>query len=118
MIAQEVVVEKILAHVGPVQIVKRREGGRVTQVDVRYTHGSRRRVPQALEGLGDLTPTTSAIERRKGTARRMSAHQARKSLAFSRRPDTKLALGWWGVMVYNSVSSSPNLPSALKGTGE
>jgi hypothetical protein len=31
----------------------------------------------------------------------MNAHQARRSLAFSRRPDTKIALGWWGVTVYN-----------------
>ncbi|MEP7287018.1 MAG: hypothetical protein ABI947_14780 [Chloroflexota bacterium] len=31
----------------------------------------------------------------------MSAHQVRKSLAFSRRPDTKLVLGWWGLTVYN-----------------
>jgi IS1 family transposase/transposase-like protein len=91
-------IPRTLAHV---QIIKRREGGRVTQVDVRYTHGSRKRVHQALDRLGYLTPNTSAIERRNGTARRMSAHQVRKSLAFSRRPDTKLALGWWGVTVYN-----------------
>jgi IS1 family transposase len=91
-------IPRTLAHV---QIIKRREGGRVTQVDVRYTHGSRKRVHQALEHLGYLTPNTSAIERRNGTARRMSAHQVRKSLAFSRRPDTKLARGWWGVTVYN-----------------
>lgn len=91
-------IPRTLAHV---QIIKRREGGRVTQVDVHYTHGSRKRVHQALESLGYLTPNTSAIERRNGTARRMSAHQVRQSLAFSRRPDTKLALGWWGVTVYN-----------------
>jgi IS1 family transposase/transposase-like protein len=91
-------IPRTLAHV---QIVKHREGGRVTHVDIRYMHGSRKRVNQALERLGYLTPNTSAIERRNGTARRMSAHQVRKSLAFSRRPDTKLALGWWGMTVYN-----------------
>ncbi len=91
-------IPRTLAHV---QIIKRRAGRRVVQVDIRYTHGSRKRVQQALEGLGYDTPNTSAIERRNGTARRMSAHQVRKSLAFSRRPDTKLALGWWGVTVYN-----------------
>ena len=91
-------IPRTVAHV---QIIKRREGGRVTRVDVRYTHGSRKRVNQALDCWGYLTPNTSAIERRNGTARRMSAHQVRKSLAFSRRPDTKLALGWWGVTVYN-----------------
>jgi IS1 family transposase len=91
-------IPRTLAHV---QIIKRREGGRVVQVEVRYTHGSRKRMHQALDRLGYLTPNTSAIERRNGTARRMSAHQTRKSLAFSRRPDTKLALGWWGVTIYN-----------------
>jgi transposase-like protein/IS1 family transposase len=91
-------IPRTLAHV---QIIKRRAGGRVVQVDLHYTHGSRKRVQQALDGLGYGTPNTSAIERRNGTARRMSAHQVRKSLAFSRRPDTKLALGWWAATVYN-----------------
>lgn len=95
------------------QIVKRRAGGRVVQVDIRYTHGSRKRVHQALEYLGYHTPNTSAIERRNGTARRMSAHQVRKSLAFSRRPDTKLALGWWGVTVYNWSRSHRSLRHPL-----
>jgi len=31
----------------------------------------------------------------------MSAHQVRRSLAFDRRDDTKIALGWWGLTVYN-----------------
>ena len=91
-------IPRTLAHV---QIVKHREGSRVVQVDIRYTHGSQKRVHQMLERWGYHVPNTSAIERRNGTARRMSAHQVRKSLAFSRRPDTKLALGWWGVTVYN-----------------
>jgi hypothetical protein len=91
-------IPRTLAHV---QIIERREGGRVTHVDIRYIHGSRKRVRQALEHVGCLTPNTAAIERRNGTARRMSAHQMRKSLAFSLRPDTKLTLGWWGVTVYN-----------------
>src|SRR5450432_4678256 len=76
-----------LAHV---QIVKRREGSHVVQVDIRYAHGSQTLVNQMLEGLGYHIPNTSAIERRNGTARRMSAHQVRRSLAFSRRSETKL----------------------------
>jgi hypothetical protein len=91
-------IPRTLAHV---QIVKHREGSRVVQVDIRYAHGSQKRVHQMLERLGYTTPNTSAIERRHGTARRMSAHQVRKSLAISRRPETKLALGWWAVTVYN-----------------
>ncbi len=91
-------IPRTLAHV---QIVKHREGSRVVAVDIRYTHGSQKRVHQMLDNLGYTLPNTSAIERRNGTARRMSAHQVRKSLAFSRRTDTKLALGWWGVTVYN-----------------
>jgi len=81
-------IPRSLAHV---QIVKRREGARVVEVDVRYTHGSRRRAGQALDALGYTQPNTSAIERRNGTARRMSIYQVRKSIAFSRRPDAKLA---------------------------
>jgi len=48
-----------------------------------------------------MQPNTSAIERRNGTAWRMSVYPVRKSLAFAHRADTKLALGWWGVTVYN-----------------
>jgi IS1 family transposase/transposase-like protein len=91
-------IPRSLAHV---QIVKRREGARLVEVDIRYAHGSQKRVEQALASLGYSQPNTSAIERRNGTARRMTIYQVRKSIAFSRRPDAKLALGWWGVTVYN-----------------
>jgi hypothetical protein len=30
----------------------------------------------------------------------MNAHQVRRSLAFSRRDDTNVALGWWGLTAY------------------
>jgi IS1 family transposase/transposase-like protein len=91
-------IARTLAHV---QIIKHREGSRVVDTEIRYTHGSRTLVHQTLRQLGYAKPNTSAIERRNGTARRMSAHQARRSLAFSRRSDTKVALGWWGVTAYN-----------------
>jgi IS1 family transposase len=91
-------IPRTLAHV---QIVKRREGQRVVEVDIRYIHGSMRCVQRVLEQLDYTTPNTSAIERRNGTARRMNAHQVRRSLAFSRRDDTKIALGWWALTVYN-----------------
>jgi hypothetical protein len=91
-------IPRTLAHV---QIVKHREGQRVVEVDIRYAHGSQRCVQRVLDQLGYTIPNTSAIERRNGTARRMNAHQARRSLAFSRRADTKVALGWWGLTVYN-----------------
>jgi hypothetical protein len=73
----------------------------VVAVDTRYAHGSQRCVQQAIDHLGYTMPNTSAIERRNGTARRMNAHQVRKSLAFARRDDTKIDLGWWAVTVYN-----------------
>ena len=91
-------IPRTLAHV---QLVKHRVGSRVTQVEIRYAHGTKPRVAQTLEKLAYLKPNTSAIERRNGTARRMSAHQVRKTLAFARRPESKVALGWWGVTVYN-----------------
>jgi IS1 family transposase len=91
-------IPRTLAHV---QIVKHREGQRIIVVDIHYAHGSQRCVQQALDHLGYTMPNTSAIERRNGTARRMSAHQVRRSLAFARRDDTKVALGWLGLTVYN-----------------
>lgn len=91
-------IPRTLAHV---QIVKRREGQRVVAVALRCAHGSMRCVQRVMEQLGYTTPNTSAIERRNGTARRMNAHQVRRSLASSRRDDTKVALGWWGLTVYN-----------------
>jgi hypothetical protein len=83
------------------RIVKHRERQRVVDVDIRYAHGSQSCVQRVLNQLGYITPNTSAIERRNGTARRMNAHQVRRSLAFSRREDTKSVLGWWSVTVYN-----------------
>lgn len=91
-------IPRSLAHV---QVIKHRQGKRIVDIELRYTHGSQKRVSQVLEHLGYTTPNTSAVERRNGTARRMSAHQVRRTLAFSRRADTKAALGWWGVTVYN-----------------
>jgi len=91
-------IPRTLAHV---QIVKHREGQRVVEVNIHYAHGSKRCVQAVLDQLDYTTPNTSAIERRNGTARRMNAHQVRRSLAFSRRNDTKPALGWWGLTVYN-----------------
>lgn len=83
------------------QLVKKREGGRVVKVDVYYTHGTRKRVAQGLAALGYQQPNTSAIERRNGTARRMSSFQVRRSSAFAHRADSKINLGWWSVTVAN-----------------
>ena len=103
-------IPRSLAHV---QVVKHREGSRVTHVEIRLAHGSHKRVAQALEKLGYQVANTSAIERRNGTARTMSAYQVRKSLSFARRTDTKLALGWWGVTVYNWCRSHRALRQLL-----
>jgi len=43
----------------------------------------------------------------------MNAHQVRRSLAFSRRDDTKIALGWWGLTVYNWCRPHRSLRSPL-----
>lgn len=91
-------IPRTAAHV---QIVKHRSGYRLEQVEIRYVHGSKKRIDQALDRLGYSVPNTSAIERRNGTARLMSAAQVRKTLAFSGRKETKAALGWWTMTVYN-----------------
>lgn len=99
-----------LAHV---QVIKHRQAKRVVDIEVRHTYGSQKLVNQVLEHLGYTTPNTSAIERRNGTARRMNAHQVRRSLAFSRRADTKEALGWWSVTVYNWCRPHRSLRQAM-----
>ncbi len=97
----------------PGQIVKRRAASRGVQVDIRSAPGSQRRVHPILDRLGDTPPNTAALERRNGTARRMSAHPGRQSLAFSRRPETHLALGWWSLTVYNGCRPHRSLRLAL-----
>lgn len=91
-------IPRTLVHV---QIIKHRQGKRVVDIKIRYSQGSQKRVSQVLAQLGYTTPNTTAVERRNGTARRMNAHQVRRTLAFSRRSDTKQALGWWSITVYN-----------------
>jgi len=91
-------IPRTAAHV---QVVKHHSGRRLQAVEIRYSHGSKRRIGQALERLGYRVPNTSAIERRNGTARLMSAAQVRKTLAFAGKASTKDAMGWWGMTVYN-----------------
>lgn len=84
-----------------VQIVKHREGRKLASVEIKYTHGSHKRINHALEDLGYNVPNTSAIERRNGTARSMSFAQKRKTLGFAKRTDSKTAIGHWATTVYN-----------------
>lgn len=91
-------IPRTAAHV---QIVKHQSGYRLKQVEIRLAHGSQKRIKQALARLGYRVANTSAIERRNGTSRLMSAVQVRKTLAFAKKESTKEALGWWGMTVYN-----------------
>lgn len=96
-----------------VQIIKHRQGRRLQSVEIRYAHGSKKRIRQALVQLGYHVPNTSAIERRNGTARLMSIAQVRKSLAFAKREDRKINLGWWTLTVYNWCRSHRSLRCPL-----
>ena len=91
-------IPRTAAHV---QIVKHHGGYRLKQLDIRYAHGSQKRIREALQRLGYQVPNTSALERRNGTARLMSAAQVRKALAFAGKDRTKEAMGWWATTVYN-----------------
>jgi transposase InsO family protein len=82
-------------------------------VEIRYAHGSKKRIEQALDRLGYNVPNTSAIERRNGTARLMSAAQVRKTLAFAGKDSTKEAMGWWGMTVYNWCREHRSLKQLL-----
>lgn len=113
-------IPRTLAHA---QVIKHRVSRRVVDIEIRYAHGSRKRVQQALDHLGYNTPNTSCIERRNGTARRMSAYQIRRTSAFAHRADTKHALGWWSVTAYNwsrlhrSLRQPLDQPQGKKSTG-
>ena len=100
-----------LAHV---QIIKQRIGYRLDSIEIRYTHGSKRRIDQALASLGFNVPNTSYIERRNGTARLMNSSQVRKTLAFSRDKQAKNALGWWTTTVYNWCRENRSLNIKLE----
>jgi IS1 family transposase/transposase-like protein len=91
-------VKRSLAHL---QLIKRRQGGRIVEVLCRVAHGSWKRVHRELERLGYKEPNLSAIERQNGTSRRMNAYLVRKSLAFGRTEESREALGWWSAVVYN-----------------
>ena len=103
-------IPRTLAHV---QIVKHHQGRKLSGVTVRFAHGSQKRVAQSLAHLGYKLPNTSAIERRNGTARLMVSSQVRPTLAFAKRPETKLHLGWWAVTVYNWVRPHRSLRQRL-----
>lgn len=91
-------INRSLAHL---QVIKRRRGGRVVEVEPRVAHGSWKRVEKELEQLGYNEPNLSAIERQNGTSRRMNAYLVRRSLAFGRKEESRRALGWWSGVVYN-----------------
>lgn len=91
-------IPRTAAHV---QIIKHQRGHRLERLETRYAHGSKKRIEQALERLGYQVPNTSAIERRNGTVRLMSAAQVRRTLAFAGKDSTKEAMGWWALTVYN-----------------
>jgi len=91
-------IKRSLAHL---QLIKRRQGGRVVEVRPRVAHGSWKRTERELEKLGYEKPNLSAIERQNGTARRMNAYLIRRSLAFGRKEESREALGWWSTVVYN-----------------
>jgi IS1 family transposase len=104
-------IPRSLAHV---QIVKKRRGRQLKSVTIKYRHGTRRRAQEALYNLRHALPNTAIIERRNATARCMNATQTRRTLAFSRHPLAKLALGWWTLTVYNWCRTHRMLKEPLR----
>jgi len=104
-------IPRSLAHV---QIIKKRVGGQLKSLTFRYRHGTKRRAHEALYNLRHAVPNTAIIERRNGTARRMTAPQVRRTLAFSRHPLSKLALSWWSLTVYNWCRTHRMLKEPLR----
>jgi len=100
-----------LAHV---QIIKHRQNNRLDSVEIRYAHGTKQRIDQALKAVGFNVPNTSYIERRNGTARLMNHSQVRKTLAFARDKAGKRWLGWWATTVYNWCRENRSLQRPLE----
>jgi len=97
-----------------VQVIKHRQGYKLETVEVCKAHGTWQRIKQALDELGYNIANTSTVERFNGTARRMNAHQVRRSLAFAHREDTRKAIAWWSATVYNWVREHRSLRSPLE----
>jgi IS1 family transposase/transposase-like protein len=109
-------INRSLAHL---QLIKRRQGGRVVELRSRVAHGSWKRVEKELEELGYEKPNLSAIERQNGTSRRMNAYLVRRSLAFGRKEESREALGWFSTVIYNFCRTQRGLRaplSSLEGT--
>ena len=104
-------IPRSLAHV---QIIKKRTKRQLKSVTVKYRHGSKKRAQEALYNLRHAVPNTAIIERRNGTARCMNVAQTRRTLAFSRHPTSKLALGWWTLTVYNWCRTHRMLKEPLR----
>ncbi len=103
-------IPRTLAHV---QIVKHRQGKKLASVEVCKAHGSWSRIQKGLDSLSYNMPNTSTVERFNGTARRMNAHQVRRSLAFAKRNRTRQAIAWWSATVYNWVREHRSLKVLL-----
>lgn len=82
-------------------------------MEIVKAHGSWTRIEQGLAELGYNQPNTSTVERFNATARRMNAHQVRRSLAFAHRVETRRALAWWSACVYNWVRVHRSLQQPL-----
>jgi IS1 family transposase len=107
-------IKRSLAHL---QLIKRRQGGRVVEVRSKVAHGSWKRVEKELEKLGYQKPNLSTIERQNGTSRRMNAYLVRKSLAFARKEESREALGWFATVIYNFCRTQRGLREPLSSPG-
>lgn len=96
------------------QVVKHRQGKQLVEVDIVKAYGSWKRIEQGLDDWGYNQPNTSAVERFNATARRMNAHQVRRSLAFAHRTETRRAFAWWSATVYNWVRPHRSLRLELE----
>lgn len=92
---------RIPRGVAHAQVIKRYSGRRVTSVEARIAHGTKKCVFKGLRRLGHETINTSGIERSNLTVRSMNAYQVRRSLAFARRSESRSSLAWWCVGVMN-----------------
>ena len=82
------------------QVIKRREKGRVKEVEIRPVFG-KNKLDRVIERLGWKRANTSAIERFNLTDRDRNARKARKSMNYSRRVRNHDAMSYISIVWYN-----------------
>jgi hypothetical protein len=93
-----------------VQVIKRREGGRVVGVTIKVVYGD----PETV--LAEVGGHTAYVERTNLTSRQMNGRLVRKTISFSKKVEMLEAASVWEDAVYNMTRSVKTLALEVKTT--